>query len=340
MRKIKQVIYVDVLFCLNFIISFFMLRAVQSLCRERTKTVRVLLGCLLGGAYSLCIFLPEVGTAVNILSRLLFLLAVTLAVFGFGTKKRFFRLFAALSGVSLLFAGAVMAVWLVFRPNGLVIKNGSVYLDISFLTLVLFSAAVYVLVWLFGRFLSRSTNESCKCSVHIQVGQRAVSLNGVIDTGNTLTDSFTGKRISVIDRTAAFALFDADTMAIVLQGNLPEGMHLTVSDTVSGEGLLPVFSADSLSVKTPQGSVQIKDCAVAISRVDSFSNGISILVNAEFFQLLKEDRGGKENDKKADFADKTALFETAQGLGFLHKRSADLTAAAEHKAGKRNNAAH
>lgn len=338
--KIKQVIYVDVLFCLNMIISFFLLKTAAGLCRERTETFRVLLGSFMGGAYSLSIFLPEAGTLVNIISRVIFLLAVTVAVFGFHGRKRFFRIFACLSGVSLLLAGAVLGIWLAFRPQGLVIKNGSVYLDIGFITLVLFSAAVYILVLVFMRFFSRSTNDSCDCTADIHLNGKTVTLKGVIDTGNTLTDSFTGRKVSVIDRSAAFILFDSIIAENIFNGELPEGMHLTVSNTVGGEGLLPVFTAEKLTVKTVQGNAEIKNCAVAISSTDSFSDGISILVNAEVLQLLKESGGGEHCDKKTASANKRTDFKKTQQRRVLHKRSADITASAERKQGKRDNAAH
>lgn len=337
-REIKQVIYVDVLVCLNTIISFFMLGAVRLICREKTKPWRILTGSFMGGAYSLCIFLPELPTAVSIAIRTFFLLAVTLCVFGFGFKKRFLRLFACLCAVSFLFAGAVVGVWLVFRPQGLVIRNSGLYLDIGFLPLVLFSAAVYVAVTVFMRFFSRNTRDNCACTVLLKCNGKTLSLKGIIDTGNTLTDSFTGKSISVVDRATAFLLFDEKTSECFLSGNIPEGMHLTVSSTVGGEGLLPVFTAEQMSVTTDAGSAEIQTPALAVSQTESFTDGVSVLVNSDIFNLIKETRGGEHNAEKADSENKNIITRKKENRSLLHKRSADPSSTVDAGQGKRNNA--
>ena len=337
MREIKQVIYVDVLVCLNTIISFFMLGAVRLICRENPKRWRILAGSFFGGAYSLCVFLPELPTPVSLALRLAFLLAVTLCVFGFGRKKRFFRLFGCLCAVSFLFAGAVLGIWLVFKPQGLVIRNSGLYLDIGFLPLVLFSAAIYLTVTLFMRFFSRTARDSCACSVSLYYNGKVLSLKGIIDTGNTLTDSFTGKSISIVDRATAFLLFDEKTADCVFKGNLPEGMHLTVSSTVGGEGLLPVFTAEKMQVTTDTGCAEIRGCALAVSKTESFGNGVSVLVNADILQLIKEKAGGELNAEKAVAENKAAVYKKEK-RSLLHKRSADPSCTPDTGKGKRDNA--
>ena len=314
-----------------------MLGAVRLICRESTKRWRMLPGSFMGGAYSLCIFLPELPTAVSVALRAAFLLAVTLCVFGFGNKKRFFRLFACLCAVSFLFAGAVLGIWLVFKPRGLVIRNSGVYLDIGFLPLVLFSAAIYLTVTVFMRFFSRSTRDNCACTVSVQCNDKTLSLKGIIDTGNTLTDSFTGKSVSIVDRATAFLLFDEKTAECIFTGNLPEGMHLTVSNTVGGEGLLPVFTAEKMRVTTDTGFAEIQNSALAVSKTESFGNGVSVLVNADIFQLIKENVGGELNAEKAVAENKNAVRKKEK-RSLLHKRSADPSCTADASQGKRNNA--
>lgn len=337
MRGIKQVIYVDVLVCLNTIISFFMLSAVRLICRENTKRWRVLPGSFMGGAYSLCIFLPELPTAVSIVLRAVFLLAVTLCVFGFKNKKRFFRLFACLCAVSFLFAGAVLGIWLVFKPQGLVIRNSGLYLDIGFLPLVLFSAAIYLIVSVFMRFFSRSVRDNCACTVSLYCNGKVLSLKGIIDTGNTLTDSFTGRSVSIVDRATAFLLFDEKTADCIFTGNLPVGMHLTVSSTVGGEGLLPVFTAEKMEINTDYGFAEIQNPAMAVSKTESFGNSVSVLVNADMFQLIKEKAGGELNAEKVVTENKNAVLKKEK-RSILHKRAADSSCTADTGKGKRNNA--
>lgn len=308
----------DVLFALNMIISFFLISAAKRLCRQRASTIRVLAGSALGGAYSLAVFLPEVHTAVSIVCRIIFMLLLTAVVFGFNGVKKYFRCFFAVFGVSFVLAGLLMAVWLLFRPQALLIKNGAVYFDIGFLTLVLSAAAVYAAVWLGKHFLTPKANEKAECDVKIQLNSAAVNVKGILDTGNTLTDSFTGKRVSIIDKSTALCLLPFDAAECIAGWNfekLPPYMHLTVSNTVGGEGLLPVFTADSMAVVLNEKELVIKNPAVAVSGSENFGS-FNVLVNSELI-------GVDELDKKTDTKNKAAFSQKEKQSGLLHKRSAD-----------------
>lgn len=310
------------LFALNMIISFFLISAAKRICRQRVSTWRVLIGAVAGGIYSLVIFLPQVQTLLSLACRILFMLLLTAAVFGLGSIRRFFRCFASLFAVSFALSGVLMAVWLLFKPQALLIKNGSVYFDIGFLSLVLSAAALYGTVWLFKRFLSPKADEKAECEVLISCGGRFVKTKGIIDTGNTLTDSFTGKKVCVADKSTALALLPFDAVECVEHRDfekLPHYMHLTVSHTVGGEGLLPVFETDLLKISVNERSFEIKNAAVAVSDVDAFGN-FGILINS---QLTGED----ELDKKTDTKNKKAVCEKEKQSGLLHKRSADSAAA-------------
>ncbi len=263
------------------------------------------------------------------------MLAVTAAVFGFGKAKRFIRCFSALFGVSFVLAGATMAVWLLFEPSSLLVRNGAVYFDIGFLSLVLSAAALYAAVWLGKRYLARKSSEKAECAVRIALGSSFVNVKGILDTGNTLTDSFTGKKVSVIDKSTALCLLPFDAEECISRWDfekLPKYMHLTVSNTVGGEGLLPVFTADSMAVVLNEKEYTVKNAAVAVSGSETFGS-FGMLINSE---LIGED----ELDKKTYSTHKAVPFKTEKQSGLLHKRSADLAGTAQRRGRKADNAAH
>lgn len=324
----------DVLFCLNMLLSFFIIKASQVLCRTRSTTPRVLAGSIMGGAFSLTVFLPVLPVFANLVLRLLFLSCVTAVVFGFESVKSFLRGLAALAGISLLLAGLVLGVWLLFEPQGLIIKNGTIYLDIGFVALVVFAAAAYSVVWLVGR-LRKNSNENSQCTVELEYSGETIELKGVIDTGNMLFDSFTGKKISVIDRCAALRLLEAEEMKKICEGSLPEGMHYTITNTVGGEKLLPVFTAEKLKVKNKDEYIEVDKPSLAIAATDSFAKDVSILINAQFLPIQKDKRGEMKNDKKAYKQNKRNLTEKKEEC-FLHKRLTDSATSADNGAGRRD----
>lgn len=333
----KQVIYVDVLFALNMIVSFLLIKAAGALCREKPKTLRVLIGSLLGGFYSLSIFLPSLHTAFVLFARIIFLCIVSFCVFGFGSVRRFLRCFGILCGVTFGFAGVITAVWLLLKPQGLAVRNGSVYFDVSFLSLVLGGTVFYVAARIFGKIFDKNHRERMQVKVSISYKGKTVTADGLIDTGNTLKDSFSGKSVSVIDRSLALELLPLECAAATFSpvgSDLPQGMHLTVSNTVGGTSLMCVFNADSIEVVSDYGNAEIKDAAVAVGAVSSFGSGYSVLLNADTANYIT---GGREHDKKNQKVDKTDKREIRAKRSLLHKRPGDLACTVDGTAGNRDN---
>lgn len=322
------------LFALNMIISFLLIKAAGSLCREKPHTLRVLAGSLLGGVYSLSIFLPSLHTVFVLFLRIVFLILVNFCVFGFGSVRHFLRCFGSLCGVTFGFAGLITAVWFLLKPQGLAVRNGSVYFDISFLALVLGGAAFYVAARIFGKVFEKHHREQMQVKVIITYKGKSVTANGLIDTGNTLKDSFSGKSVSVIDRSLALELLPLDCAAATFSPvgtELPQGMHLTVSDTVSGTSLMCVFTAESIDILSDYGNAEIKDAAVAVGALTSFGSGCSVLLNADTADYIT---GGREYDKNNQRVDKKAKRKIQAKGSILHKRPRDLACTVDSTAGE------
>lgn len=325
----EQVIYVDVLFALNMLISFFLLLGAKRLCRAQASTLRVLLGSAFGGLYSLVIFLPQVHTALSLFVRAMFLLFVTAVVFGFKSAKKFFRCFACLLAVSFLFAGGVMGLWLAFKPNMLLLRNGAVYIDVSFVFVISCAAGIYSLLWLGGKLLRRNKNEQHQCSAMIYYGGKSVQADAIIDTGNTLVDSFSGARVSVADFSLALRLLPLDTASALAQPmteGLPRGFRLIPTQTVDGGGIMPIFKAEKMIIKCGDVTKTVNNPTIGVSREEKFCGEYSLLINADLM-------GGSNDDKQNNSKNKAVLFGQKKQGNTLHKRTANTSAAAQLEAG-------
>lgn len=335
----KQVVYVDVLVALNMILSFFLIRSVCVFARERPSTLRVLVGSALGGIYALVIFLPEVHIFLNLVGRFVFLLLVAFCVFGFGSVRRFCRCFVLLFAVSMLFAGAVLALHLLVLPNGTVVRNGSFYADIGFIQLVLSCALVYAVSRIFGSFFTKRSSEEINVRVKLSFGGKTVCADGIIDTGNTLNDSFTGEPVNIISQSLALGLLpDSCAGAVIspLSGNIPAGMHLVVSDTVGASALMCAFKADSMTLTVYDKKVSVTGATLAVSGRETFAGSKNVLVNSVF---INDITGGRDSGK-TDKTHKPNKTKAEKARCLLHKRSRNSASSADGCAGKRGDAAH
>lgn len=336
----KQVVYVDVLVALNIIVSFFLIKAVCAIAREKPRTVRVLIGSVMGGAYSLVIFLPEIHTVLSITGRIAFLLIVTAAVFGFGNLKRYMRCYLLLCTASMLFAGVLVALWIMLLPQAVMLRNGSFYVDVSFVQLVIVCALVYIGARIFGSFFAKRADEESDVRLEITFQGKKVNANGIIDTGNTLRDSFTGEPVSIISQSLALSLLPERYFSAAIEpmsGDMPEGMHLIVSDTVGSSALMCSFKAESMVLITSDKQIKTENATLAVSTRETFSGGRNVLVNAIYANDIQ---GGNSCDKKAEITHITHKASAEKTRSLLHKRSRNSAGSADGCAGKRGDAAH
>ena len=148
-----QTIYADVLVILNTYVNFALLRLTALIDKSKVRRLRIFLGALLGGFYSLIILCENIGDFTIFLSKAVVSVLMVLIAFGFDSLKGFLRSFAVFFGVSFGFAGLMLALWLFAAPNSMVFNNGTVYFNFDTMTLLILTALSYALVRLIFLYL-------------------------------------------------------------------------------------------------------------------------------------------------------------------------------------------
>ena len=131
-------VYADILIAVNFTVDYFLLAFTAKLLRVNCPLWRQLIA-----ASSLMIFLPPLGAVIEFLVRIALCAVIALVCFGFHGARAFIRASIYFFAVSFGFAGAMLAVWYIFKPYGMVINNSAVYFNISPMFLIVFSVVGY-----------------------------------------------------------------------------------------------------------------------------------------------------------------------------------------------------
>ncbi len=199
------VVYVDTLFLLNALVDYLLLLCSARLAGEPLERLRFALGAVLGGGYAVAIFLPGLGFLERPLCRLA--AAVLMAVAAFGGGRRLGRQTAIFFALSCAFAGGVLAISLL-GGTGLSLNRGVIYSGMDLKMVLLSAAGCYAALSLLlqkaGRH-ARFTGELKE--VRLELGERAVELTALTDTGNTLTDPVTGRGVMVVEGARLMDLF-------------------------------------------------------------------------------------------------------------------------------------
>lgn len=287
----RQVIYADVLVILNLFISFFLLLATEFFTKEKAKRWRLFLGSLAGGLYSLQVFLPEMGVILNLLSRILAGFIITYISFGFKTYKRFLKLFLVFLLMTFAFAGLMIGLWIIFRPEGMLLNNTTVYFGISLPVLIVSTAVCYVIMKFISKILLKNKPQQTIFDFTLEVDGKKLTGRAMLDTGNTICESFSGYPAVVCTYDFLKEIFPWNSESF-FKGNVTELHKITDSrwqkrirlvsySTVAEKGVLPSFRPDKLiisdSVETDKVFVSV------ISRKKYINESFDMLLNPNLF---------------------------------------------------------
>jgi stage II sporulation protein GA (sporulation sigma-E factor processing peptidase) len=288
-------VYVDILLAVNIFVNYFLLLASAKMLHCEIKRIRLFLSSVLGSLYSLIIFLPELPEEITVLVNFAASAVLTAIAFSPKSFKVFLREVAVFFGVNFAFAGIMLGIWLAFKPSGMVFNNSVVYFNIDIKILTVSTVACYVIIMLISRLMKRSAPSDSVYSVTFSNSGRSVTVNALLDTGNTLKDGFSGKPVIIADE-SVFASLTGFVPEDCFRGNnaldmmgVQNKIRLIAYNTVGEKGFLKAVSVDSVSVRADGREYTVRNALVAQSKT-RFTNGeYSAILNNDFFERTNSD---------------------------------------------------
>ena len=258
-----MVIYADILVILNLLVDYFLLLAVAKILRKNPSVWRILAGAAIGAAASLSLFLPERPVFINTAFQIVLCAVMVLCVFGFHGIKPFLRAGGVLVLVTCGYAGLMTALWQMVRPNGMAVRNGVVYFDISPGVLLACSVGAYVAFMVVSTIFRRTYPLAESCTVTVSAEENSVTLSGLIDTGNSLEDVFSGGEVIIADHSCIRSLF-GDRAAT--DEAMQTRYRLIPCGTVAGGGALEGYRCDRAVVSDGKKTVTLEKPILALSK--------------------------------------------------------------------------
>lgn len=289
----KQVVYVDILLTTNLFVNYFLLLSCTKLLKTQAKRLRLFLGALAGATTSLVIFLPEMNFFIGTVFKLITALFIVYISFGLKNFKKFTKLFFAFISANFIFAGSMMALWIAFKPGGMVINNNVVYFDISVPVLIISTVVCYGFVITISKIVARRSPSEVKYTVTIAFDSLSVTGNGYLDTGNSLTDCFSGFPVIIVNKKfVEKLLFDAEiaylqeqTSVSKNEGRLKSRVRIIPFGTIKERGILKAFRPDCVTIEKENGIVcKTSEVYAAIGIRDFDLLGCDVLLNPKIFE--------------------------------------------------------
>ncbi|MCL2037305.1 MAG: sigma-E processing peptidase SpoIIGA [Oscillospiraceae bacterium] len=229
-------IYIDLLVIINLYITYFLLKGTAIFLHLKIRGRRLLLASLAGGISSLIILLPPLPFVVNIAVKATAGMLIVLLAFGYKSGYEYSKNSLIFITINVVFAGFTMMLWLFAAPLGMEFNNGIPYFDISFMTLVITTALAYGLIRILRYILDVKHAADRKYTITVTIGGKSVTLDAIADSGNMLTDYFTGLPVIVCPGSG-----------IDIPDLLPRFLPY---NTIDSTGLIPVFRAEEIVIIT------------------------------------------------------------------------------------------
>lgn len=257
-------VYADILIGVNIIINFLLLMLTGKICKTGYKTLRIVASAFLGGIFSLYIFLPKQNILIELAVRTAISLLITFVGFGFCGIKHFVKTTFCFLCANMLFGGIVLAVWGLFKPNGIIVNNGMVYFDVSPILLISTTIISYIAITLITRFTKSNGNKINLYNIQIFYKENSVNAVCLLDTGNSLTDNLSDRPVILINKAVAYKLLNQELSIHTIPNNTVRGFRVIPYYSVGSNGLLPAFKADYVILNNKK----IYSCIIAITTTD------------------------------------------------------------------------
>lgn len=268
-------VYADILFIVNLYIDAMLICAVRSFLRLPLSVFRLFMTSMLGGLFGLTALLPRLHGAALIGISLVQAFLIICSAFAPKPPKLLLKATFLLMLFSAALSGFFGMMQLFVPKDRMLLRNGSVYFDLSPLTLVLFTCIAYAALLILERLFSSREPSAFFSTIELTLGGNSVVIPAKLDTGLTLSEPFSGLPVIIAERAAVAELLPKDFGTT--ESSLP--MRLIPYGTIAGNGLLPAFKPDKAVI-----NCSTVECWVSVTEKPLSSGTYNALMGAQLCQ--------------------------------------------------------
>lgn len=183
----------------------------------------------------------------------------------------------------------MLVLWVTVAPIGMVYNNGAVYFDINLTVLAVSTVVSFAVVSLIANFTQRRAPKESVAVVTVTNKGRTATLKALVDTGNSLTESFSGFPV-ILGEIGSLDKVIPDAVREFVNGDdvssSPE-FRLVVHKTISGTGIMPVFRPDYIEVKTISKRIKTNEVYIGVTSKTLASGEYEMILNPTLFDEEK-----------------------------------------------------
>ncbi|MBR3936298.1 MAG: sigma-E processing peptidase SpoIIGA [Oscillospiraceae bacterium] len=260
-----RIIYADILLVINLAVDYLLLFATARIAGLRFERIKGLLGAIIGAVYSLMILFDFSGI---VFAATKFIVSAVMLLVTFGKRKAadFFRLILIFYICGFIFSGFMMLINSFAKTDSFFVKGGVVYFEFSAMEIVVSGTAAFIVTEILRRLFRHGEPEGI-CMVKISYRGKNIVLKGFTDTGNSLSEPFSGSPVAVASADSLEKLLPKDMFSEMKKDMVSTDARIksVFCSTVSGTVLINAFRPEKVVIENENGSFIAEDILVAIS---------------------------------------------------------------------------
>ncbi|ABR49022.1 peptidase U4, sporulation factor SpoIIGA [Alkaliphilus metalliredigens QYMF] len=213
-----MILYAEYVFLENFVMNFIILSLTARFAKYQSKKLLLVLASSLGALYAFIIFFPSLHFMFSMMMKVACSMLIIVVAFSPYRFKDFFRLLGIFYLITLIFGGAGFALFYFTNFNGIV-SNGIFYITNVSLKNILVSCGIgYILIhFCWGYIQKQISREKVFTKILIEINGISVEVQGLVDTGNSLTDPLTNYPVIIVEYEAITNLLPEEVKRIFNQ---------------------------------------------------------------------------------------------------------------------------
>ncbi len=276
------IIYIDVLFAVNLLVNYILLRASATLSRIKENKFRVFLGAFIGALYAVLVFFPDFSVIYSTLFKMLVSMLIIACSFAFYSIRGYLKTLFVFYIVSFGFGGCVLGVFYfsdIGAKLGAVYSNGILYFNLPWTVLALAGFLFYISTKIFAYFSRKALKfTGLRKKLYISFENNTAELTALMDTGNSLVDPITLSPVIIAEYKPLKSLFNKEVrcsldqlekgnitwiMSDIVQKGIPARL-IPFTSLGKSNGMLIGFVPDKAEIHDNCGVRVLDKCVIGI----------------------------------------------------------------------------
>lgn len=253
-------------------VTFVLLEITALFSKSSKSLIRFVIASLIGGLYSMIIFVDELPSVILFLSKILSCFVIIFVAFKYVKIFSYIKSMMIFLFSSVICLGVVILATIVFNLPFISINNSVLYFDVSSSTIIVCAVVAYIASSIVLRLYNRTLSKNELFTLIIENKGKTATLLAFMDTGNRLREPFSNMPVILVKKSKA---------EFLLQNSKIRMIPVT---TVNNTNLLIAFKPEKIILKTSKGEENIQNAYIALS--DSINDdNFSAILNYDILSI-------------------------------------------------------